>query len=98
TVTQFVVGQWTVKNTQAVPQGYGRQSSYSEYGFSGVTDFLNNIGSNPYYQFVIVGIIIIILGGMIIWKFPEVVGLVNKSAKSASSRIKTSRRKSKKKT
>jgi hypothetical protein len=98
TVTQFVVGQWTVKNTQAVPQGYGRQSSYSEYGFSGVTDFLNGLGSNPYYQFVIVGIIIIILGGMVIWKFPEVVGLVNKGAKSASSRIKTSRRKSKKKT
>jgi hypothetical protein len=104
TVTQFVVGQWTVQNTQAAPEGYGRQSSYSEYGFSGVTDFFNELGSNPLYQMIILGIIIIALAGILIFFFPKgaklldsAFGAAHKGAKSASKKIKATRKKSKKK-
>lgn len=92
TVTQFVVGQWTVKNIQEVPQGFGRPSSYSEYGLSGVTDFLNELGSNPIYQMIALGLIVIVILGVMIVFFPEFIGLANKGAKFAGSKFPKSRK------
>ncbi len=87
TVTQFVVGQWTVQNTQPTPNGYGRQSSYSEYGLSGVTDFLNNFGSNPLYLLIVLGIIIIIIAGIIAWKVPELFKAANAGIGAARKKV-----------
>ncbi len=58
TITQFVVGQWTVQNIQQVPSGYGRQSSYSEFGLSGVTGFLNFLGT-PFGLLLLTGVILL---------------------------------------
>lgn len=103
TVTQFVVGQWTVKNIQQAPQGYGRQSSYSRYGLTGVTDFFAEFGRNPLWQLIALGVVIIILFGLIIVFFPSGAKLIDsgfkvvgKGAKIAGKRLK-SRRKGKKK-
>lgn len=83
TITQFVVGQWTVKYTQSMPSAYGRQSSYSEYGFSGVTDFLNSIGSNPLTMLIILGIVIIIIAAILIIFFPEATKIINSTLGAA---------------
>jgi hypothetical protein len=106
TVTQFVVGQWTVKNIQQAPQGYGRQSSYDRTGIGvGLDQWLAGVFSNPFTLMIIIGVIIIILAGILIFAFPKgaklldsMFGAAHKGASSASKKIRATRKRNKKKT
>lgn len=58
TVTQFVVGEWTVKDIQEIPDEYGRTAKEGESGFVGFTGFLEWLGT-PAGQFWLFFILII---------------------------------------
>ncbi len=86
TVTQFVVGEWTVQNIQQVPSNYGRQSSYSEYGVSGVFEGIAAFLSNPFVSLAILGVIIIVIIALIAIFLPEVLISINSLLRSRNRR------------
>ncbi len=104
TITQFVVGQWTVKYTQPIPTNYGRPSSFSQYGWAGVNDFFNSLTTNPFTMLIVFAILFIVIVGILVFVFPESISIINgalkvghKGAKKAGSQIKKARKKTRKK-
>ena len=72
TVTQFVVGQWTVQDLQKPPINYIKPNPIAEgWNMDGVAAWLQGVLSNPIFQLVILGIVAIVLMGLLIFVFPD---------------------------
>jgi hypothetical protein len=103
TITQFVVGQWTVKNIQPTPAAYGRQSSFDRTGIGvGFVDWIASIGSNPLYMLIILAVLFLVVVAVLFFLFPEAIGIINsglrlgrKGASRAGKSIGKARRKGK---
>lgn len=96
TITQFVVGQWTVQNTQEIPDGYGRQASYDRTGIGiGFDDWLAGWTSNPFYWLLIAGVVLIIFMVVVGKYLPAVFKVANAGIARAGRRVNRRSKKSK---
>jgi hypothetical protein len=94
TVWTLVVGDWTVKPTFKGTSGVISPGSSTSPGLGNPLAALEAaLLANPLATLIILAFVFVIVAAVLFFAFPEVLGLINKGAKSAGSHIKKRRSK-----